>query len=86
MARATKAKAKAEAEQQELDDALSLEGENGLYLVRVGMPATYNQGRRTLQPGEEFFTEPENAIEWHEMQLVTMVDPTYEEATAEAEE
>ena len=87
MARAAKAKAKA-AEQDELDEALNLEEEGepgvpeGMALVRANLPAHYNT-RREIEINEEFYTSLVAAIGWHEMNYVEMLNPTYEEATAE---
>ena len=84
MARAAKAKAKPE--QDELDEALNLEGDpgvpEGMALVRANLPAHYNT-RREIEINEEFYTNLVSAIGWHEMNYVEMLNPTYEEATAE---
>ena len=84
MARAAKAKAKAE--QEELDEALNLEEEpgvpEGMALVRANLPAHYNT-RREIEINEEFYTNLVSAIGWHEMNYIEMLNPTYEEATAE---
>ena len=51
-------------------------------LVRANLPAHYNT-RREIEINEEFYTSLVAAIGWHEMNYVEMLNPTYEEATAE---
>ena len=75
-----------------LDDALNLDSEaapaaqegdpepgEGEALVEASIPGEFATGR-DIEAGERFMTNVHNAMGWHEIGNVSMVNPTYSAA------